>query len=85
VIELNRAVAVAMAEGPEAGLALLERIDAELLAGYYLYPAARADMLRRLDRWPEAASAYRRALDLVSTESERRFLEGRLAQTSRPI
>ncbi len=82
VIELNRAVAVAMAEGPAAGLALLDRIDAEPLAGYYLYPAARADMLRRLDRLPEAATAYRRALDLVSTDSERRFLERRLAQTS---
>lgn len=79
VIELNRAVAVAMAEGPERGLALLERIE---LPGYHLLPAARADLLRRLGRKDEAAEAYRAALQLVKTDSERRFLEQRLAEVS---
>jgi RNA polymerase sigma-70 factor (ECF subfamily) len=81
VVELNRAVAVAMAEGPAAGLALLDALDAEgRLEGYYLLPAARADLLRRLGRRSEAAGAYRRALALVATAPERRFLERRLAE-----
>ena len=80
VVELNRAVAVAMAEGPEAGLALLDALEARgLLRGYHLLPAARADMLRRLGRWPEAREAYRQALGLVASAPERRFLERRLA------
>ncbi|MEP7011782.1 MAG: RNA polymerase sigma factor [Acidobacteriota bacterium] len=81
VVELNRAVAVAMAEGPEAGLALLDRLEANGdLADYHLLPAARADLLRRLGRTSEAAEAYRRALTLARLEPERRFLAGRLAE-----
>jgi RNA polymerase sigma-70 factor, ECF subfamily len=84
VVELNRAAAVAMAEGPEAGLRLLEALDAGGgLRDYHLLPAARADLLRRLGRWAEAADAYRRALMLVANEPERRFLERRLAATER--
>ncbi len=77
VIELNRAVAIAMAEGPEQGLTLLNTLQ---LPGYHLLPAARADLLRRLDRREEAAAAYREALGLVTNEAERRFLERRLAE-----
>jgi RNA polymerase sigma-70 factor (ECF subfamily) len=81
VIELNRAAAVAMAEGPAAGLALLDRLDAEgSLASYHLLYAARADLLRRLGRLPEAADAYERALALAGTDSDRAFLMGRLAE-----
>jgi RNA polymerase sigma-70 factor (ECF subfamily) len=79
VVELNRAVAVAMAEGPERGLELLETID---LPGYHLLHAARADLLRRLDRTAEAREEYRAALALVPSEPERRFLERRLAVDS---
>jgi RNA polymerase sigma-70 factor (ECF subfamily) len=78
VVELNRAVAIAMARGPEAGLALVDRVAPELQQ-YHLLHAARADLLRRLDRTSEAAAAYRRALELASNEAEREFLEGRLA------
>jgi len=77
VVELNRAVAVAMADGWEQGLALLETVD---LPGYHLLPAARADLLRRLGRRSEAASAYRAAIGLVTNEAERRFLERRLRE-----
>lgn len=76
VVELNRAVAVAMADGPEAGLAIVERLDG--LDGYYLRHSTQADLLRQLGR-PEAAAAYRRALELAPTDVERRFLERRLA------
>lgn len=79
VIELNRAVAIAMAEGYERGLALMDAID---LPGYYLLPAARADLLRRLGRMREAAIAYRAALALVTNETERRYLERRLAEVT---
>ena len=79
VVALNRAVAVAMVDGPEAGLALLESID---LPGYHLVPAARADLLRRLGRRGEAAGAYRDALVLVTNESERRYLRQRLAEVT---
>jgi RNA polymerase sigma-70 factor (ECF subfamily) len=79
VIELNRAVAVAMADGPEQGLALMRGLP---LDEYHLYHAARADLLRRLDRIDEAAAAYRRALELAQTEPERRFLSRRLAEIS---
>jgi RNA polymerase sigma-70 factor, ECF subfamily len=79
VIELNRAVAIAMAEGYERGLALMNHIE---LPGYHLLPAARADLLRRLGRHREAASAYRVALKLVSNDAERRFLEKRLAEVT---
>jgi RNA polymerase sigma-70 factor (ECF subfamily) len=83
VIALNRAVAVSMSEGPEAGLALLDSIapDGELRA-YHLLPAARADMLRRLGRRAEAAEAYRRAYDLAGTDAERRYLERRLLEAT---
>ena len=83
VVELNRAVAVGMADGPAAGLVLIEELEASgKLAGYHLLPATRADFLRRLGRLPEAAIAYAAALDLVSTDAERRYLSRRLAQTS---
>ena len=81
VIELNRAVAVAMADGPAAGLALLQRLEAGgALAGYYLLPATRADFLRRLGRNEEAASAYEEAAALAVTGPESRFLNARLAE-----
>ena len=79
VVELNRAVAVAMADGPAAGLALLQDLEGDL-AGYYLLPATRADFLRRLGRHGEAAAAYEQAIALVSTGPERRFLNARLAE-----
>ena len=74
---LNRAVAVAMADGPERGLELIERID---LPEYHLLHAARADFLRRLDRNDEAAAAYREALALEMNAADRTFLERRLAE-----
>jgi RNA polymerase sigma-70 factor, ECF subfamily len=81
VVELNRAVAVAMAHGPAAGLALVDELAATgALTSYYLLPATRADLLRRLDRRPEAAESYREALALAPTEPERRYLRGRLAE-----
>jgi RNA polymerase sigma-70 factor (ECF subfamily) len=83
VVELNYAVAVGMARGPLAGLELVEALEASgQLAGYHLLPATRADFLRRLGRWPEAAVAYRAALRLASTDAERRYLSRRLAETS---
>jgi RNA polymerase sigma-70 factor, ECF subfamily len=83
VIELNRAVAVAMAKGPAAGLIIVESIAAtEPLLGYYLLPAVRADLLSRLHRSEEAARYYSEALSLATTESERRFLARRLAETT---
>ena len=80
VVELNRAVAVAMAEGPEQGLRLIERIEG--LDGYHLLHSARGDLLRRIGRDAEAADAYRRALGLASQPAEREFLEERLAALS---
>jgi RNA polymerase sigma-70 factor (ECF subfamily) len=81
VVDLNRAVAVAFAEGPEAGLALMAPL-AEDLARYHLYHAARADLLRRLGRREEARAAYERALGLTANAVERRFLRQRLAEVS---
>jgi RNA polymerase sigma-70 factor (ECF subfamily) len=82
VVELNRAVAVAMADGPEHGLHLIDEIEARgELHNYHLLPASRADLLRRLGRRTEAAAAYRQALALVTNDAERRFLERRLAET----
>jgi len=82
VVELNRAVAVAMADGPAAGLALVEHLaGAGALASYHLLPATRAHLLRRLDRTDEAAAAYREALALAPTDVERRYLTRRLAET----
>ncbi len=81
VVELNRAVAVAMSGGIERGLALVDALDHRgELAGYHLLPAARAELLRRLGRHTEAAESYRRALALVSNEPERRHLERRLRE-----
>jgi RNA polymerase sigma-70 factor (ECF subfamily) len=82
VVELNRAAAIAMAYGPERGLELIDAL-AEPLDGYYLLHAARADLLRRLERTADSADAYRRALELVSNDIERRFLEKRLAQVEK--
>jgi RNA polymerase sigma-70 factor, ECF subfamily len=79
VVELNRAVAVAETDGPEAGLALLERLD---LPGYRYLHSARADLLRRLGRLDEAELEYRRALELDPDEHERRFLERRVRELS---
>jgi RNA polymerase sigma-70 factor (ECF subfamily) len=83
VIALNRAVAVAMARGPEAGLELMDALAAEL-DGYHLFHSARADMLRRLSRGTEAAAAYERALAVAENPVERAFLERRLAEVRRP-
>ncbi len=81
VVELNRAVAVAMLGGPERGLALVDEIERRGdLAGYHLLYATRADLLRRLRRRDEAAAAYARALELAGNPVERRFLERRLAE-----
>ena len=81
VVELNAAVACAMAEGPERGLAWIDRLAGrDVLTGYHLLPAARADLLRRLGRRSEAAEAYAAALDLVRSRAERLYLERRLAE-----
>ena len=77
VVELNRAAAVAEAESPAAGLEIVEGLD---LDGYLYLHSTRAELLRRLDRDEEAADAYRRALELVTDEAERRLLERRLAE-----
>ena len=83
VVELNRAVAVAMRDGPLAGLALIDAILARGdLADYHLAHAARADLYRRLGRREEARAAYRRALSLTQQEQERRFLERRIDELS---
>jgi RNA polymerase sigma-70 factor, ECF subfamily len=79
IVELNRAIAVAELDGPEAGLALVDRLD---LDGYQYYHSTRADLLRRLDRADEARTEYERALELAHTEPERRFLQRRLAETA---
>jgi RNA polymerase sigma-70 factor (ECF subfamily) len=83
VVALNRAVAIAMSQGWERGLALIEGVGKSGdLAGYYLYHAARADLLRRLGRRVEAAEAYRKAIDLVTNDVEQAYLKRRLAQVS---
>jgi RNA polymerase sigma-70 factor (ECF subfamily) len=83
VIELNRAVAVGMAQGPEAGLLLVGALHASgALERYHLLAATRADLLRRLERHHEAAEAYREALALATSEAERRYLARRLAQAT---
>ena len=81
VVELNRAVAVAMADGPENGLSLLDTLEAQGdLRDYHLLWSARADLLRRLGRWHEARVAYDHALALVTGEPQRRFLRRRIAE-----
>lgn len=85
VVALNRAVAVGMSQGPEAGLAALDDVaSAPELAAYHLLPAMRADLLRRAGRAAEAAAEYRRALDQVDREGDRRILRRRLAALSTP-
>lgn len=85
VIELNRAVAVAMAEGYERGLALIDELrDRGVLLGYYLLHSARAELLRRLGRREEAIDAFETALRLAGTEPERRFLRKRLDEVRGP-
>jgi RNA polymerase sigma-70 factor (ECF subfamily) len=79
VVELNRAVAIAHAEGPEQALAIVERLE---LDDYQYLHSTRAELLRRLGRTGDAAAAYRRALELARTEPERRFLAQRLAELS---
>jgi RNA polymerase sigma-70 factor (ECF subfamily) len=83
VVELNRAVAVAMAYGPAEGLALTDRLITDTaLDGYHLLPAVRADLLRRMGRQDEAHAAYQQALALTGTRAERRYLERRLRETA---
>ena len=81
IVELNHAAAVAMSDGPAAGLRLLDALEAkDELRDYYLLPAARADLLRRLQQRTEAATAYRRALALATNDAARKFLSRRLAE-----
>jgi RNA polymerase sigma-70 factor (ECF subfamily) len=84
VVELNRAVAVGMRDGPDQGLRLIDTLLARDLVGYHLAYAARADMLRRLGRPAEARAAYERALELARTDPERRFLASRVAELGGP-
>lgn len=85
VVELNRAVAVAMAHGPEAGLSIIATIErAGELRGYHLLPATKADFLRRLGRRQEAAAAYEEGLALPASESEKRYLRRRLDEVRSP-
>ncbi|MEV0591746.1 RNA polymerase sigma factor [Nonomuraea cavernae] len=85
VVALNRAAAVAMRDGPEAGLALLDDLAGEpALRGYLPFPTARADLLHRLGRLTEAAAAYREALELAGTEPERAHLRRRLHAVEQP-
>ena len=79
IVELNRAIAVAEAEGAEAGLALVDRLS---LDSYQYFHSTRADLLRRLGRAAEARTEYERALELAHTEHERRFLRRRIAEVS---
>ena len=82
VVELNRAVAIAMAYGPEAGLALVQELDdGGRISAYHLLPATRADLLRRLGRHDEAAGYYRAALQLANTDIERTYLRRRLEES----
>jgi RNA polymerase sigma-70 factor (ECF subfamily) len=86
VIELNRAVAIAMRDGPELGLSLIDDLLARgELENYHLAHAARADLCRRLGRTPEARSSYERALALAQQEPERRFLEERLRRLGKKL
>ncbi|HET9481428.1 MAG TPA: RNA polymerase sigma factor [Candidatus Polarisedimenticolia bacterium] len=83
IVSLNRAVAVAMVEGPRPALALVDALaDSGELDAYHLLHAARADLLRRLGSWEAAAGSYRRGLELAANQSERRFLERRLREVT---
>jgi RNA polymerase sigma-70 factor (ECF subfamily) len=81
VVEVNRAIAVAEAKGPAAGLAVLERLD---LDGYQYFHSTRAELLRRLNRLDEARAAFERALELAPAEPERRFLRARIQEVGGP-
>ena len=83
IVSLNRAVAVAMVDGPRAGLTLIDAVAGEL-DGYYLLHAARADLLRRDGSTGEAAKSYARALELATNESQRRYFERRLRELEPP-
>jgi RNA polymerase sigma-70 factor, ECF subfamily len=86
IVSLNRAVAVAMMNGPRSGLALIDALSAnDDLANYHLLHAARADLLRRIGSPAEAAESYLRALALVTNASERRYLERRLREVQSPV
>jgi RNA polymerase sigma-70 factor (ECF subfamily) len=80
IVELNRSVAIAMRDGPDAGLPLISRLVDGTLRDHHLAHSARADLLRRLGRYGDAMRAYERAIELVAQEPERRFLERRLAE-----
>jgi RNA polymerase sigma-70 factor (ECF subfamily) len=83
VVALNRAVALAMADGPGAGLVAIAELERDdRLAGYRYLPAAKADLLRRLGRADEAAQAYQAALELTANEAERSFLARRLTEVT---
>jgi RNA polymerase sigma-70 factor (ECF subfamily) len=82
VVALNRAVAIGMADGPAVGLRLVQDLAEGPLAGYHLLPATRADFLRRLERWPDAKTAYEEALELATTDAERLYLRKRLHEVS---
>lgn len=82
VVALNRAVAIGMADGPAVGLRLVDDLAAGPLAGYHLLPATRADFLRRLGRYVDAATSYREAIELAATDAERRYLTKRLEEVS---
>jgi RNA polymerase sigma-70 factor (ECF subfamily) len=86
VIELNRAAAIAMRDGPEAGLSLIDAILVRGdLAEYHLAHSARGDLCRRLGRTSEAITAYERALELATLEPERRFISRRLKELSSQV
>jgi RNA polymerase sigma-70 factor (ECF subfamily) len=84
LVLLNRAVAVAMAEDPEAGLALLEGADLGAIEDYHLLHATRAELLRRAGRTDASLAAYRRAIHLAANDAERRWLERRLGELEPP-
>jgi RNA polymerase sigma-70 factor (ECF subfamily) len=83
IVSLNRAVAVAMVSGPAAGIAIIAELASDL-DGYHLFHAARADLLRRMGTFADAAASYRRALELAGNETERRFLQRRLREVETP-
>lgn len=86
IVSLNRAVAIAMADGPRAALGIIDTLVASGdLENYYLLHAAHADLLRRMGSFEEAAKSYRRALELVTNDSERRFLERRLREVEASV
>ena len=79
IIWFNRAIAIGMRDGPDAGLMLLDDVPAQLV-GFRLVPVAQADLLRRAGRFPQAAARYRQAIPLAATDADRALLERRLAE-----